>query len=141
MRPKHPDRREGNPRGPVRDWVPTHGAEAPPPPAHLDDTGAQVWALVYETVGSAFQPSDSLVVARYCEMQDRRAAFQARLDEEGFTVQGSQGQDVLHPLARALSDLEGKLVALEDRLGFTINRVNIELVGEYDPQTHHTATA
>ena len=30
---------------------------------------------------------------------------------------GSQGQDVVHPTARLIGDVEGQLLALEDRLG------------------------
>jgi P27 family predicted phage terminase small subunit len=58
-------------------------------------------------------------VVRYVQLLDRRDYFLRVLDEEGWMKVGSQGQEVLHPLARQLDSLEGKLVPLEDRLGLS----------------------
>jgi P27 family predicted phage terminase small subunit len=58
-------------------------------------------------------------VTRYVQLQERRSYYLRVIEEEGWTTVGSQGQMVLHPLARQLDSLEGKLVPLEDRLGLS----------------------
>jgi len=55
----------------------------------------------------------------------RRRELMEKLDREGWTEVGSQGQTVQHPAARILSDVESKLIPIEDRLGLS-------------PQARHT---
>jgi len=69
--------------------------------------------------GSAYNLTDGRVVARYVDLTLRRDSFLATLAAEGWTVTGSQGQDVQHPLARLVEGLEQKLQGLEDRLGLS----------------------
>ena len=96
----------------------------PPDDVKSVELWESVWALggpsgVYHAV------ADYQIVKRYVQMCDRREELLKRLDEEGWTEIGSQGQTVQHPAARILSDVEGKLVPLEDRLGLS-------------PQARHT---
>lgn len=91
----------------------------PVAPESLGEVGLAVWGEVWAlgAPSGAYQVSDRLVIARYAEMQERRAEFVARCESEGWTTVGSQGQLVLHPLARQVEAIEGKLQGLEDRLG------------------------
>lgn len=90
----------------------------PEPPESLKEVGLEVWYAVWAAGGDAYHaPTDRFVIERYAALQQRRAEFARNLDRDGFTVLGSQGQEVAHPEARLLSDVESKLVALEDRLG------------------------
>ena len=91
----------------------------PAAPESLGAVGVAVWDEVWSlgAPSGAYQVSDRLVIARYAEMQERRAGFMARCESEGWTTVGSQGQLVLHPLARQIEAIESKLQGLEDRLG------------------------
>ena len=98
----------------------------PTPPPSVTDTALwdNLWELggpsgVYNTV------ADYELITRYVEMVQRRRLLVNRLEAEGFVTVGSQGQEVQHPAARILADVESKLVPLEDRLGLS-------------PQARHT---
>lgn len=92
----------------------------PPPPDHLDAFGVEVWSEVWEIGESVYNVrSDSFIIERYASLQERRREMMAQIDSQGYLVVGSQGQDVLNPLLRAVQDIEAKLVALEDRLGLS----------------------
>lgn len=94
--------------------------EAPPAPEHLDRNGRFLWDEVWQAGGSFYQVhTDGATIERYCSLQSRRLTILAALENEGWLSVGSQGQEILHPLARVLNDIEGKLVALEDRLGLS----------------------
>jgi P27 family predicted phage terminase small subunit len=122
MRPKAPDKRVGHPRtaavAPVSAAIPLSQVK-PEPPVHLGEVGLEVWDLVWDYGAKVYQAADRLIITRYCELQDRRAKMVADLERDGYFSVGSQGQLVQHPAARILSDIESKLVPLEDRLGLS----------------------
>jgi P27 family predicted phage terminase small subunit len=79
-----------------------------------------LWTDIW-TAGHGFylEATDAYIIERYVSLQVRRAKLMAILEDEGYVTEGSQGQDVAHPAARLLLDIEGKLPALEDRLGLS----------------------
>ena len=92
--------------------------EIPDAPATLGDYGAVVWDQVWKAGGSAYNSaSDSFVITRYCDLQERRRDLTRLVNAEGFLSTGSQGQSIMHPAVRALDSTEKELRALEDRLG------------------------
>ena len=94
--------------------------ETPPVPSALGVIGAVVWAEVWEAGGDAYHPAtDKYVIERYASLVERRSDFLEILGCEGFITEGSQGQQVAHPAAKLLADVESKMVALEDRLGLS----------------------
>jgi len=121
---KNPEARTGN-ANPPREVVPLTATEvvvatAPAAPEHLDDVAARVWADVWSAgLGFYVEATDSHTIERYASLQGRRRLFLDELEADGYTTVGSQGQLVMHPLARVVSEIEGKLVALEDRLGLS----------------------
>jgi P27 family predicted phage terminase small subunit len=122
MRPKAPDKRVGHPRGsalaPVAGAIPLSQVK-PEPPGHLSEVGLEVWDLVWDYGAKVYQPADAILITRYAELQDRRAQMLRTLEQDGYFTVGSQGQLAQHPAARILSDVEAKLVPLEDRLGLS----------------------
>jgi P27 family predicted phage terminase small subunit len=95
----------------------------PEPPVSLESR--DLWDAVWELGGPSqvYHPvADYGIIARYCELQERRARLMKVIDERGFTDIGSQGQEVQRPEVRILADVEGKIGPIEDRLG--LNPVN-----------------
>ena len=93
-------------------------APVPPVPATLGDLGAKLWHEVWTAGGAAYNvQTDVYIVARYCDLHERRRDLNRLVDSEGFTTDGSQGQTIMHPALRALDTTEKELRALEDRLG------------------------
>ena len=125
-RAKPPEERTGNDWKPaVPDTVTDVEWVTPECPADVD---LQLWTNVWELGGPSGvynAVADYQVILRYCQMVERRETFLARLDKEGWTEIGSQGQTVQHPAARMLAETEAKMVPLEDRLGL-------------NPQARHT---
>ncbi len=64
-----------------------------------------------------YQPTDAYVIERYCSLHERRHRLLVLVEARGVLTTGSTGQVVVHPAARMVSDLEGRLATLEDRLG------------------------
>ena len=90
----------------------------PPEPVHLTRHGKEVWASVWAAGGAAYSvKTDAYVIERYATLHVRRDELMQMLSDEGMVSAGSQGQQVLHPAARFLSDVESAMSKLEDKLG------------------------
>lgn len=125
-RAKPPEERKGHDVPAIADVVINVAWHNPEPPDTITDV--TMWNAIWELGGPSgvYHPvADYGVISRYIEFQERRTHLTARLNNEGWTEVGSQGQQVQHPAARMLSDVEAKLVPLEDRLGLS-------------PQARHT---
>jgi len=102
-------------------------ADVPAAPSTFEDLDGPyrsqavgLWSDIW-TAGRGFYmvETDSYTIERYVTMQVRRSKLMATLEVDGWTSEGSQGQQILHPLARMLLDIETKLMPLEDRLGLS----------------------
>jgi P27 family predicted phage terminase small subunit len=86
----------------------------------LDDEylerATNLWVEVWSMGNGFYRETDAHIIERYVTLQMRRAVLMAQLSNS-YTTIGSQGQEVAHPAARLLNDVEGKLPGLEDRLG------------------------
>lgn len=106
--------------------------EPPPVPDTLPAEARRYWAPIWEAGQTAYDPRTDLgIIERYCETRARRDGLLAILERDGFTTIGSQGQVVAHPAARLLDIADGRLQALEDRLGLNPEarvRLNISLI-------------
>ncbi|MBM7770906.1 P27 family predicted phage terminase small subunit [Actinokineospora baliensis] len=60
------------------------------------------------------------MVARYCELHDRRDAFLRRIAADGVVTEGSTGQPVAHPLLRFVESTEREMRAIETVLGLNL---------------------
>jgi P27 family predicted phage terminase small subunit len=91
-----------------------------------------LWENLWELGGPSGvynRVADYELITRYVEMTQRRRLLVSRLEAEGFVTFGSQGQEVQHPAARILADVESKLVPLEDRLGLSPQARNTIQIG------------
>jgi P27 family predicted phage terminase small subunit len=90
----------------------------PPVPAHLNAKSAALWLSVWTAGGDAYSPrTDAHIIERYATLHQRRDELMQMLEDDGMITNGSQGQTVLHPAARFLSDVEKAMSGLEDKLG------------------------
>jgi len=123
-RPKNPELREGHANeGTTLDRAKPSGrtvkAKAPRCPATITSkAGRKMWREIWALGASVYiEGRDRIVITRYVELQERRTELVEAIGE--WTSVGSNGQIVLHPLARMLTTLEQQLVPLEDRLGLS----------------------
>ncbi|MGO1050734.1 phage terminase small subunit P27 family [Crossiella sp. CA198] len=112
----------GNPRaGDVANAPVVHTGRAPRVPAGLGDAGREVWRAVWAAGDGAYHPqTDRWVIARYCELHDRRVALLALVERDGLTVVGSTGQTVMHPALRHVENTEREMRAIESVLGLSL---------------------
>jgi len=89
----------------------------PDPPPSLGNVGAGYWIEVWTAGAGVYQPTDTYVIERYCSLQERRRNLMDLVEAQGWLTTGSTGQVVVHPAARMVADIEGRLSSLEDRLG------------------------
>jgi len=89
----------------------------PDPPPSLGEVGAGYWIEVWTAGSGVYQVTDSYVIERYCSLQERRRNLTDLVEAQGWLTTGSTGQVVVHPAARMVADIEGRLSSLEDRLG------------------------
>lgn len=92
--------------------------DLPPVPTHLTSAAKAVWHSVWAAGGDSYSAkTDAYVIERYATLHARRAELMQMLEDDGMVSVGSQGQTVLHPAARYLSDVESAMSKLEDKLG------------------------
>ncbi len=89
----------------------------PDPPSSLGPIGASCWTDIWTLGSGVYQPTDVNVIERYCALHERRHRLLVIVESDGWLAQGSTGQVVVHPAAKMVSDIEGRLATLEDRLG------------------------
>jgi P27 family predicted phage terminase small subunit len=94
-------------------------ATTPVPDPSFDQESLELWNDLWKLGVGVYAVAHIPSITRYVQMQQRRRKFLAIIEDEGWLVVGAQGQTVIHPVARQLSDVEGKLMSLEDRLGLS----------------------
>ena len=94
-------------------------SNAPVPPADFDTESVELWDTLWRLGVGVYAEAHVPTITRYVHLTQERRHFRAIIKAEGWTVVGSQGQSVIHPIARQLRDVEGKLMSLEDRLGLS----------------------
>jgi P27 family predicted phage terminase small subunit len=93
--------------------------QIPEPPEHLHASGRQHWARVWTQARAWVCQVDAGAVLRYCECFDMRDLMIRQIIAEGFTVTGSTGQPVAHPLLSRVEAVNAELRLLETQLGLT----------------------
>lgn len=74
------------------------------------------WAVFWKSdVANPVVETDLPALKRLFGMRDMRRQHELALDVTGPMVEGSQGQLVANPLIRMIADLDGRILALEDR--------------------------
>ena len=112
-RPKSAELRQGNAN--LATLQTTADIDIPDAPKDFTPFGRRLWIDIWTAGKNAYQPlTDCHVVARYVSLPQRRRALRELLETEGWLSEGSTGQLVIHPAAKLLDSVEGKL-ALEDR--------------------------
>lgn len=64
-------------------------------------------------------PADRDVISTYCDLLVDQQRLNALLKKEGTMIEGSQGQQVLHPAKRALNDVIRLMLLHQKELGLT----------------------
>jgi len=83
----------------------------------LGPFGVSLWTEVWSLGHGVYQRTDANVIGRYCSLSERRHTLLGIVQADGWLTTGSTGQTVVHPAARMVGDIEGRLTTLEDRLG------------------------
>jgi P27 family predicted phage terminase small subunit len=94
-------------------------SNAPIPPAGFDNEAVALWDTLWRLGVGVYAEAHIQTITRYVELTQERRRFRAIIADEGWMVVGSQGQSVLHPIARQLRDVERQMLSLEDRLGLS----------------------
>ena len=69
----------------------------------------------------AYNPrTDRFVIARYCELHDRRAELLAVIRADGLTTEDSTGQTVMRPALRHVETTEPEMRAIEAVLDLSL---------------------
>ena len=88
----------------------------PDPPSGLGPFGVALWTDVWTLGAGVYQPTDLQVISRYRSLSERRHTLLSLVEAVGWLTTGSTGQTVVHPAARMVDVIEGRLTTLEDRL-------------------------
>jgi P27 family predicted phage terminase small subunit len=89
----------------------------PAVPESLGAIGAELWVQVWGYGKDVYHPaSDAMVIERYCQLNDMRAAAMEQLGTD-YLVPGSQGQDRINPLITMAKDTAAEMFKLEQVLG------------------------
>lgn len=128
-----PNRRSRNPQGhrkpktveaaePVAPVVPLKAVPAvhvPEPPCELTPAATEVWEDFWHGQTSKIvDVSDHFALRRWIEAVDEREGLIGPV-RENPTVDGSQGQPVINPLAKRLAELETRIERTEIQFGMT----------------------
>ncbi|RMH18228.1 MAG: phage terminase small subunit P27 family [Gammaproteobacteria bacterium] len=117
MKPKPPELRAGHPRKAARPKpVEAFNPDQLTAPEHLNERARRIFTDLVRLGAGVYGPSDVPVLERYAAMQDRRISLMEVIEDQGLMSVGSTGQPTLHPAAKALQDIESRLLPLEDRL-------------------------
>lgn len=108
--------------------IPDGGGPVPSPPDELGPTGARFWTAIMSIASGAYTTTDRVALLDWCKLRDLEADLESDVDEHGRMIMGSQGQLVLNPALRHLSDIRkdirsaGKDLALNprDRMALSI---------------------
>ena len=105
----------------VAEPPPRSVSEAPPAPEHLTEAGRAAWAQLWDLgAAGAYAPAaDAFIIDRYATQVQRRQELLAVIKAEGYLTEGSQGQQVMHPAARLLREVEADMRKDEKELGLT----------------------
>lgn len=93
----------------------------PPKPArHLPAGGMRVWRRLWK-FGAAWlsQGTDLEIMTRLVEAYGERDELRDLIDEHGRTTRGSTGQLVTSPYVAQLSDVDKRILRMEQACGFT----------------------
>lgn len=118
---KSPELRTGNANYAAEAEAPVvYEGRAPRAPAHLGNTGKEIWRSVWQAGSGAYSPdTDRNLILRYAELYDRRSQLMDAVDADGLMTIGSTGQPVVHPAMRYVESTEKELRAIETVIGFT----------------------
>lgn len=119
-KPTEQKRRLGNPgRRQLPDTAPVAPMETRTP-SGLGPAGEALWEAVTAAAAPWLAPTDNFVLLLLCELYDRRALFQAALDEHGpLITRPADGHIVANPAAQLLIQTEKQISELASKLGFT----------------------
>ncbi len=95
--------------------APVLDSGVPAPGDWLADTVEEWDAFWQSDVAGTVVETDLPALRRLFGMRDQRRQHEIALEATGPFVEGSQGQLVANPLLRLVSDLDGRILALEDR--------------------------
>ncbi len=109
--------------------------QAPGVPDSLveDGPGARRWVRIWREASWLSPTVDIDVVTRLCEYEDLLLAMKAALEDQGFYVEGSQGQPRPNPLLAQIRATNAQLLALEGDCGLTPSSRGKLGVGEVKP--------
>jgi P27 family predicted phage terminase small subunit len=92
-------------------------AEIPAPPEILCESGRRHWRRIWTQARAWLCEVDAGAAERYCQLFDWRDVMLEQVVKQGFTVKGSTGQRVPHPLLQRIEATNAELRLLEGRLG------------------------
>ncbi len=87
----------------------------PEPDDWLSET-VEEWGVFWRSdIANPIVETDLPALRRLFGMRDMRRQHEIALDATGPLTEGSQGQLVANPILRMIADLDGRILALEDR--------------------------
>jgi P27 family predicted phage terminase small subunit len=91
------------------------------PPALIEGGhGREAWDRLWIAGAAWLSPATDLgIMTRLCEAYDMRRAMTYQFEEDGFMVEGSQGQPRVNPLLDKLLTLDAQITKYEGLCGFT----------------------
>lgn len=116
--PKSPERRQR--RNKISPLVLRANAVAPDPPEGLLKIWSDRWRRYWKSdVAQAAREVHLPIIERLFFRQDERERAYRTMRKQGRVTKGSQGQLVLHPLAKYIDACDAEIRQLEDRLGLS----------------------